>query len=244
VTLTSERNAALDAPIRVALVEDEPGTRDRLRAALSLNTRMRLVFEAGTALEISQWLRQQSPKGPEVLLVDLGLPDRSGFSVIEEARVAVPNTDILVVSMFGDEANMIHAFESGAKGYLLKDGTHDDLAAHVMHLHEGGSPMSPIIARQLIARFDLQRASAPEAQSSSGAKAQTKSVARPHERVSTRELEVLRLISRGYTYPEIAKLLEVSVHTIHTHVRNIYSKLAVKTKTEAVFEARNLGLLE
>jgi DNA-binding NarL/FixJ family response regulator len=234
----------MNEPIGVAFVEDEPRTRDRLRAALSLNARMHLVFEAGTALEISQWLRQQSPQGPDVLLVDLGLPDRSGFSVIEEARVLVPNTDILVVSMFGDEANMIHAFESGAKGYLLKDGTHDDLAAHVMHLHEGGSPMSPIIARQLIARFELQRTSSPETQPLPTGKAEAKSAGAMHERVSARELEVLRLISRGYTYPEIAKLLVVSVHTIHTHVRNIYGKLAVKTKTEAVFEARNLGLLE
>jgi DNA-binding NarL/FixJ family response regulator len=244
MTENTSSSASVPSVVRVALVEDDPSTRERLKVALEKNPRLSLVFEASSAAQITEWLSERSPIGPEVLLVDLGLPDGSGLSVIEAARRLTPNTDTLVVSMFGDEANMIRAFESGAKGYLLKDGTHEDLAVHVMNLHEGGSPMSPIIARQLIARFDAQRTltlgniATPVDTTNSGV--QPSSI----EKVSVRELEVLRLIARGYTYPEIGKLLKVSVNTIHTHARNIYSKLAVSNKTEAVFEARNLGLLD
>jgi DNA-binding NarL/FixJ family response regulator len=130
---------------------------------------------------------------------------------------------------------MLRSFEAGARGYLLKDGTEEDLATHIRALHAGGSPMSPLIARQLLARWQgTQRPSAPRMPSA------PQSTVEP---LSPRETQVLDLIARGFTYSEIAGQLLVSVTTVQTHVRNIYGKLGVHSKTEAVFEARHVGLL-
>lgn len=220
--------------IRIALVEDEAGTRERLAAAIALNPRLRLDYSASTAGDMLAWLKQHQP---DVLLVDLGLPDQSGIDVIKEATQRLPATEVMVITMFGDESHMIRAFEAGAKGYLLKDGTEEDLAHHVLQLHAGGSPMSPAIARQLLARMAQPR-EAPAPERPSGP------VDLGVEQLSPREAEVLRLLARGYTYPELARLIGVSLSTIQSHVKNIYGKLAVHSKTEAVFEARQLGLLD
>lgn len=224
--------------VRVALVEDEAGTRKRLCNAVAESPALELVFAAATAGEIRAWLYDGRP---DVLLVDLGLPDGSGFEVIEWCRQLAPNAETMVITMFGDEANMIRAFEAGARGYLLKDGTEDDLSRHVLQLHAGGSPMSPIIARQLLTR--MAPSAAPPAAVAAPGVAQAQAPAASHS-LSPRETEVLALVSRGYTYPELTGLLGVSLSTIQTHVKSIYSKLAVHSKTEAVFEARQLGLLD
>lgn len=140
----------------------------------------------------------------------------------------------MVVTMFGDEANMMRAFEAGARGYLLKDGTEEDLAQHVMSLHAGGSPMTPIIARQLLVRLSAVRAARPREE-----------VAPPTDTdaLTTRERDILVKLSRGYTYSEVANLLAIAPSTVQSHVKNIYSKLAVHSKSEAIFEARQLGIL-
>ena len=140
----------------------------------------------------------------------------------------------MVITLFGDEANMMRAFEAGARGYLLKDGTEDDLARHVLNLHAGGSPMTPIIARQLLARL----APAPTPPST----APLESTGR-YDGLTNREHDILAKLSRGYTYIEVAQLLEIAPSTVQSHVKNIYSKLAVHSKTEAIHEARQLGLL-
>jgi len=170
-----------------------------------------------------------------VLLVDLGLPDMRGTDLIRRCCRMQPSCAVMVITMFGDEATMLQAFEAGARGYLLKDGTEADLAQHVLSLHGGGSPMTPIIARQLLARWQADAAAA--AQRSTAARAVLA------EALSRRESEVLDLIARGFTYPEIAVRMGVSVTTVQTHVRNIYGKLGVHSKTEAVYEARQYGLL-
>lgn len=220
----------------VALVEDEPEMRERLARAISGTPSLRLIHTAGTATAMKEWLADNRP---DVLLVDLGLPDQSGITVIEYCREASPVTEIMVVTMFGDEGHMISAFEAGARGYLLKDGTEEDLARHVQSLRAGGSPMSPLIARQLLQRISPDRASATT---------NATPPARPRgdltEKLSPREHEIISLVARGYTYPEMARLTSVSLSTIHTHVKSIYSKLAVHSKTEAVFEARQMGLLD
>ena len=170
----------------------------------------------------------------DVLLVDLGLPDGSGLDVIRRCRRIQPDCAMMVITMFGDEANMLSAFEAGASGYLLKDGTEADLATHILSLHAGGSPMSPIIARQLLVRWQARPVALPV----------TAAVLVPAgEALSPRESEVLNLLARGFTYAEAAQRMGVLLSTVQSHVRNIYGKLDVHNKTEAVFEARQLGLL-
>lgn len=231
----SDRAACAGEPtISVALVEDEAGTRQRLELALARAPRLALAFAASTAGQMLDWLRDNSV---DVLLVDLNLPDRSGLDVIRHCRAACPGTEVMVITMFGDEASMMGAFEAGARGYLLKDGTEDDLAHHVLSLHAGGSPMTPIIARQLLARLSL---SAPSQLPQTAAQTSKR---QPRDTMSAREHDILSKLSRGYTYAEVAALLGIAPSTVQSHVKNIYSKLAVHSKTEAVFEAQQMGLL-
>ena len=218
-------------PIAVALVEDDAGVRGRFERVIRREPTLRFAFGAATAGELLEWFAENPV---DVLLVDLGLPDLPGFEVIRRATQMQPACAVMVISMFGDEANMLRAFEAGARGYLLKDGTEVDLAAHVLSLHGGGSPMSPVIARQLLLRW---RADAKPAAATPAAQARTK------EALSKRESQVLDLVSRGFTYPEIAQQMAISVTTVQTHVRNIYGKLDVHNRTEAVYEARQIGLL-
>ena len=224
--------AASEPAISVALVEDEAGTRERLVRALGQASRLFLAHAAGTGQALLDWLGSNSV---DVLLVDLGLPDIPGLEVIRRARALSPGTEIMVITLFGDEANMMRAFEAGARGYLLKDGTEDDLARHVLNLHAGGSPMTPIIARQLLARLATRSPAAPP---SLPAGTELRSDA-----LSPREHDILVKLSRGYTYSEVAGLLDIAPSTVQSHVKNIYSKLAVHSKAEAIFEARQLGLL-
>jgi DNA-binding NarL/FixJ family response regulator len=225
--------------IRVALVEDDPAMRGRLAMAITASAGLSLLYCAETATEMLSWLVHNQP---DVLLVDLGLPDRSGLDVISGCRRLAPQAEVMVITLFGDEQNMIRAFEAGAKGYLLKDGTEADLAQHVMSLHAGGSPMSPIIARQLLTR--MTQPAAPVVAPVATARLAGAMSGRGSEALTPRELEILTLLARGYTYPELSKLLAIALSTIQTHVKNIYGKLAVHNKVEAVYEARQLGLLD
>ena len=215
-------------PISVALVEDDAGMRERFARVIRAEPTLRFAFGASTAAELFAWFGDNAV---DVLLVDLGLPDASGLDVIRRCRRMQPACAMMVLTMFGDEANMLSASEAGSGGYLLKDGTEADLAAHVLSLHAGGSPMSPIIARQLLVRWQTRAGAQPVAVPSAS------------ETLSPRESEVLNLLARGFTYTETAQRMGVFHSTVQTHVRNIYGKLGVHNKTEAVFEARQLGLL-
>lgn len=219
-------------PIRVALVEDEESTRERIARVIRADPSLHLVYQAGTAADILSWLSAQPrEQAPNVLLVDLGLPDLPGLEVIRRCRSLHPSCDVMVITMFGDEANVLKSIENGARGYLLKDGTEADLATHVLNLRAGGSPMSPLIARQLLERWAHQSPA-----TGSGAKT-------PNNPMSKREHEVLDLLARGFTYAETARHLGISLATVHTHVSSIYGKLDVHNKAEAVYEARHQGWL-
>ena len=217
------------SPITVALVEDDADTRARLTAAISAAPGQQLLRVATSAGDMLAWLEENAP---DVLLVDLGLPDRSGLDVIRACRQRWPATDVMVITLFGDEAHMVRAFEAGARGYLLKDGTEAELARHVQHLHAGGSPMTPVIARRLLEHLPPSTAWL------------TVGDTPPQPvKMSAREREILNMLARGYTYQETAELLGLAVSTVQFHVKNLYSKLDVRSKAEAVYEARQLGLL-
>ena len=222
--------------ITVALVEDDPRTRERFVNVIGAELSLRFAYGSSTATDLLAWFAENVV---DVLLVDLGLPDLPGLEVIRRCCRMQPACAVMVITMFGDESNMLMAFEAGARGYLLKDGTDADLAAHVLSLHAGGSPMSPIIARQLLARWTAGT------QNRGGAGPPSAVLQRPEmaEPLSRRESQVLDLVARGFTYMEIATQMGVAVSTVQTHVRNIYGKLGVHNKTEAVYEARQFGLL-
>lgn len=217
----------MDEIIDVIVVEDDPRMRERLEAALAASERIRVRDWAMTA---AAGIAALEAREPDVLLVDLGLPDASGITVIAKAHTLYPKCDIMVVTVFGDQRNVLASIEAGATGYLLKDDTDTDFAARIMELRAGGSPITPIIARQLLQRLQPAGAGASFGD-------QEQSV------LSPREAEVLNLLSRGFAYQEIARLLDVSPHTVGTYVKRLYEKLQVRSRGEAVFEAQRMGLL-
>ncbi|AJG24533.1 response regulator transcription factor [Cupriavidus basilensis] len=227
-------SAAPEADIRVLLVEDDPATSARLQSALASLPGIQVMAACAQRASACEWLGAHEP---DVLLCDLGLPDGSGIDVIRHARRLYPRCDCMVITMFGDEANVLASIAAGATGYLLKDESDDNLRASVLALRAGGSPMSPVIARKVITR--LRSASVPGIPAPDAPGAPGMDVT-----LSARETEVLDLISRGYTYAETAGHLAISVHTVQAHIKNIYGKLAVNSRTEAVFEAHKLGLLK
>ena len=213
---------------RVALVEDDRETRARLAASIRAQGSLDLVAEYVTGAEALAGLESAAP---EVLLVDLGLPDISGLDVVRFAAGRHPQCDILVISIFGDEANVLAALESGARGYLLKGSLQRDIALDIRDIRNGGSPLSPIIARQVLKRLQAPCGGLPAADPEG------------ETTLTPREGEILNAISRGFSYAETASMLGISVGTVHTFLKRIYRKLAVHSKTEAVFEASRLGLI-
>jgi DNA-binding NarL/FixJ family response regulator len=169
---------------------------------------------------------------PDVILVDLGLPDMSGIDIIREATLRYPLTDVMVITMFGDEAHVLESIGAGATGYVLKDSMPDELIDLIKQLRAGGSPISPVIARLLLKKLRSPQTPAAAGVHESGLSA-----------LSARESEILAMIAKGFSFAEIGKLLAVSTHTVTTHVKNIYRKLAVHSRGEAVYEATKMGLL-
>jgi DNA-binding NarL/FixJ family response regulator len=218
-------------PIHVAIVEDDPNFSDALSRVVQAAPDMRLTGLVGTR---AQGLTMLQDPPADVLLVDLGLPDGSGIDVIRAAVLLWPSCSIMVSTNFGDETHVMRSIEAGAAGYLLKDSSPVRMIDEIRSLASGGSPISPIIARQILARFRQN--------SSGNANAQEKT-ADSAALLSAREKEVLNFITRGFTTQEIAKLMQLSPFTVRSFVRRIYSKLKVTSKAEALYEARTLGLL-
>ncbi|SFL54751.1 two component transcriptional regulator, LuxR family [Rugamonas rubra] len=174
----------------------------------------------------------------DVLVVDLGLPDGSGIDVIRAAGLKWPACAVMVSTNFGDELHVMRSIEAGAAGYLLKHAEPAGLAEEIRSIHQGGSPISPLIARQMLTRFrHLSPAPAPAQGVADGAEPALRA------QLSPREQEVLELITKGFTTDEIAALMGVSSHTVLTFIRRTYRKLKVNSRAEAIYEARAQGLL-
>ncbi len=214
-------------PISVAIVEDEPEVRRRFEDAVRLHPRLSWQFSAGTAAEAIAHVGRRSA---DVYLVDLGLPDRDGRDFIRWLVARQPEALAMVVTVFGDEEHVLTSLEAGAVGYLLKDTPGTEIAQRIVELHAGGSPISPSVARSVIRRFARRPADASDA-------------AAAENPLSKRELEVLRLIEKGMTYDEVAQVLSISWHTVTAYLRRVYQKLQVNSRSEAVYEARQRGII-
>ena len=202
---------------RILIVEDDPATLGWLLAELGAVAGVQASGCASVA-EARRWLEQHTP---HIVLTDLGLPDGSGIEVIGLALRLHPQCEVLVISIFGDDIHVLSAIEAGASGYLLKDSSLEHLGEQLQHLRDGGSPLSPQIARTLIRR--QRPRPAPQGDDGLGM-------------LTERELEVLTFIAKGFSYQEGAAMLGVSANTVRTHVKRIYQKLAVNSRTEAVYE--------
>lgn len=224
---------------QVLIVEDEPELLLKFATAVQSDPLLALsgavpTGKAGIALLDA--LR------PDVLMVDLGLPDISGIEVIAHAAKRHPATDVLVVTMFGDDHHVLASIEAGATGYLLKDALADRICISIHELRAGGSPITPSIARKVLARFRLPVPVPAPTPVPAAAKGNAADVA-SSTALTEREIDILRLVAKGLSFNEVGDSLDISPHTVVAHVKKIYRKLAVHSRGEAVFEAGQMGLL-
>lgn len=226
------RHYTVGMMINIAMVEDDERVRRSMARAIEASGRMQLVYETDQAGQALLWMNDHMREPPHVWLVDLGLPDGNGLDVIKAASRHCPDSQIMVVSMFGDEAKVLDSIAAGATGYLLKGQGDEDLVEHIDDMLDGGSPISPLIARQLLQRMKASRSFTRAVE---GAPGQEPPV------LTEREQMVLQLIARGYSYDEVAAEAALSPNTVRHHIKNIYSKLSVHSKNGAIFEATKRG---
>jgi DNA-binding NarL/FixJ family response regulator len=239
--------ANAEGPVwRVVVVEDNHDTRNFLIDCIQGHRQLQLAASFGTLAPAQAWFEHA---GADVLLVDLGLPDGSGLELMRQVRRRWPGCDMLVVSMFGDEENVVASIEAGAVGYVHKDDEAADIAQTLLAVKQGASPISPMIARHLLRRMQPpatqpghMHPSSPEAKEAEQPEASASSVAPVS--LTPREQEVLEFIARGFSYAEIARRQGITVHTVQTYIKKLYGKLEVHSRSEAVYEANRLGLLQ
>jgi DNA-binding NarL/FixJ family response regulator len=224
--MTSSNDEIPAQDITILLVEDDPPTLWRLQDAL-----VKAGFDVAAAATLAEARASLVRRVPKVLLTDLQLPDGHGVDLIRETRQRFPDTEIMVISILGDQESVIAAITVGATGYLLKDAFPTDIASTVRDLVAGHSPISASIARFIVRRTQANVEPPP------GPPLNT-------TRLTPREIDILWGIAKGFSYAEIASHLGMSRQTVPGHIKSIYRKLEVHTRGEAVFEALQQGLIK
>lgn len=202
-------------PIRILLADDHPSLRDGLASILQSQPDLTVVAEAGTGREAVEKAKSFLP---DVMIVDLRMPDGDGIQTIKELAASHPEIKTLVLTTYDNEEDIFCALEAGARGYILKDTTRQEIIESVRQVHAGNRFLPPAIAARLADRM-----------------------IRP--KLTPRELDVLRLVSRGRTNKEMAAAMFVSEETIKTHMKGLFQKLGVHDRAEAVGIALQRGLL-
>ena len=201
--------------INVSIVEDDEGIRDSWTILLNGNTGMRCISTHSSAEEALE----EIPKlKPNVVLMDINLPKMTGIECVKVLKEKCPEVQILMLTMYEDSDQIFESLTAGASGYLLKRDTPAKVLEAIDDVTKGGSPMSPKIARVVVQYFQKKQPSANSAV----------------EVLSKRELQLLDLLAQGFRYKEIADQLSISFDTVRSHLRNIYEKLHVTSRTEAV----------
>jgi two-component system response regulator NreC len=210
--------------VRVALCDDHAVVRSGLARILADEADLEVVGEAGTAEEA---VRLTAAQHPDVMVMDLGLPDASGIEATRRVKEASPETRVLVLTVHDDVAYLRKAFDAGATGYLVKEAADVELVEAVRVVAAGGRYVHPILGAALLAP-ELERVR-PKG---------------PGGELSGREMEVLRLIALGHTQADISEQLHISVRTVESHRAHIHQKLGLRTRADLVSFARKAGLLE
>lgn len=214
-------------PIRIVLADDHAVVREGTRLLLERETDLRIVGEAANGDEA---IDQVGKLRPDVAILDIAMPQRNGIQATREIKRRWPKTNILVLTAYDDDEYVYAIIDAGAAGYLLKDVPADELIGAVRAIHAGEPVLHPQIMRKLMNRASQSAVSTGEAVT-------------PTADISDREMEVMRLAARGLTNVLIADELHLSPRTVQTHLRNIFTKLGVSSRTEAVVRAIRLGLV-
>jgi DNA-binding NarL/FixJ family response regulator len=206
--------------IAVSIVEDDPGVRSSLVKLINSSPGYRCVSQHASA----ENALDEIPKlKPDVTLMDINLPGLSGVECVRKLKPLLPRTQVIMLTVYQNTENIFKALAAGATGYMLKQTPPAELLAAISDVNAGGSPMSGHIARKIVQSFQQ---APPEPYN-------------PAEALSPREAEVLDLLAKGFLYKEIADQMKISYATVHTHIRHVYEKLHVRSRTEAV--AKHLG---
>jgi len=211
--------------ITIVLAEDHRIVRQGIRALLSAEPDFRIVGEIGDGLEAVQMIERLKPN---VAVLDLMMPGLGGLEVAREAKTASPQTRVVVLSMYSNEAYVLEALRAGALGYVIKESSSDDLVYAIREVMAGRYYLSPPLSERSLVTY-LEKASA-------GARS-------TYETLTLREREVLKLIAEGYSSPEIAERLVLSPRTVETHRANIMRKLELRSTAELVRYAIRHGIL-
>jgi len=200
--------------IRVAIVEDDPGVREALKAIIHKAPSLSFGGAYGSAEEAFDPILAERP---DVALVDINLPGKSGIALVAELKAKRPQLQVMMITVYEDSDQIFDSLRAGASGYLLKRSQPQEIVQAIELLQAGGAPMSAEVARKVVDFF--QKRPAPRSDL---------------EQLTSRELEILKELSKGYRYKEIAERLKIGIETVRTHVHHIYEKLHVESRTEAV----------
>ena len=210
---------------RIGIVEDDGHLRAYLCGVVAASSVLEVAFAEG---DIAGALRRVEAIPVDLCLVDLQLPDGNGADLVRHLK-SVSEVKCLILTVLGDRTSVIAALDSGADGYLLKDTDPEALVRSILSTLEGYAPISPQAAHFLLDMYQQT--------------ARKLSPAADETTLTAREQEVLKLFSRGLSYREAADVLQISEHTIRDHVKATYRKLSVHSRSEAIFEARQLGII-
>jgi DNA-binding NarL/FixJ family response regulator len=200
--------------IKVAIVDDDEGIRSSLAALIRRAPTLRLI---GDYPDAETALKELPTHPPDVVLMDINMPGIKGVECVRQLKVALPSIQVLMLTVYEDSDSLFNSLKAGASGYLLKRTASSRLLEAIQDVHEGGSPMSPQLARRVVQYF-----SKPAPDDS------------PVSRLAPGEKEFLDQLAKGYAYKEIADRMNISIDTVRSYVRTVYEKLHVHSRTEAV----------
>lgn len=219
-----------EKPVRVLVVDDDPHIRRVISQELMADPRTVAVGQAETLKEGRRLVREHEF---EVMLVDLNLGDGAGYDLITYAKQVRATAEVVVVSVLEADEDAMRAFDLGAAGFLVKNSWFGSFVQAVLQVANGGASITPSLARRLLLRLDRNK---PRVEG-------LFPVSKGPGKLSDREREILRMIANGFTSVEIGNRLTISELTVNTHVRNIYQKLHVRTRAQAVSCANTWGFL-
>jgi DNA-binding NarL/FixJ family response regulator len=203
----------MNPPITITLVEDDRDTRENLATLLKSETRLRCLATYPTGEAALEGIPREKP---DVALVDINLPGMSGIECVAKLKARLPDLRVLMLTTYEESDLIFNSLRAGASGYLLKKLLLSELIQAVEQVHAGGAPMSMQIARKVVDHFHQPRQPVPES-----------------EKLTPREHEVLSLLAKGCLYKQIGDRLGISITTVRTHLKHIYEKLHVQSRTEA-----------
>ena len=217
--------------VRIGLVEDNPSLLKRFQHNFSLYEEVELVFAVDSGEKCLETVEELKDL-PEVIMMDIELPGISGIEATSVLKGNHPDLDIIMITVFEDLDRIMDSLRAGAVGYLLKDESPDEVIKSILEVKEGGSPMTPSIARKLVGTIKSGELKTETSEENSDTKAEAFGI-------SEREHAIIKLMVDGKSYTEIAEELFISPHTVKTHIKNVYKKLHVHSKASLVKLAIN-----